>query len=172
MLSNRSMPTVTRLVVVTIAATAALAVGPPPVQPAPSASSTNVAQLVGTVQSKARALENSTGMRLSFRSFTLEEISLKKSAIPITPSSVCCMRPHGMPGFWNLHRTVAVQPCPTPIGSGGSGKGQNTFVIDADGVSRLRRALRSLRISRRPRRGQGRWPASGLPRITRLRSGS
>jgi hypothetical protein len=107
MLSNRSMPTVTRLVVVAIAATAALAVGPPPVQPAPSASSTNVAQLVGTVQSKARALESSSGMRLSFRSFT--------TAYKIAPESVryadyvvvrLLYEATRDAGLWNVHWTI------------------------------------------------------------------
>ncbi len=97
----------TRLVIVAIAATAALAVGPTPIQPASSASSTNVAQLVGRVLSKAQALEDSTGMRLSFRSFT--------TAYKIAPESVryadyvvvrLLYETTRDAGLWNLHWTI------------------------------------------------------------------
>ncbi|PYX06544.1 MAG: hypothetical protein DMG88_17765 [Acidobacteria bacterium] len=54
---------------VVITAVGSHAAGPRPAQQTPSASNANLAQLIGTIRTKAKSLESSTGMRLGFRSF-------------------------------------------------------------------------------------------------------
>jgi hypothetical protein len=79
--------------------------------PAPAIAHTNLAQLIGTIRSKARSLESSRGMDLSFRSFT--------AAYKIAPQSVSysdyvivrlLYEATRDAGFWNLHWTITDQP--------------------------------------------------------------
>ena len=58
------------VILLLIAAAGAPAAGRPAAQPASAASKLTLAQLIGTIRAKARALEGSAGMRLSFQSFT------------------------------------------------------------------------------------------------------
>ena len=76
-----------------------------------SVSGTSLAQLVSELRGKAKALEGSTGMRLSFQSFT--------SAYKLQPESISysdyvmvrlLYEATRDAGFWNLHWTITNQP--------------------------------------------------------------
>jgi hypothetical protein len=81
-------------------------------QPATSQSSdTTVAYLVSTLRGRAKALENSSGMRLSFQSFT--------AAYKIAPGSISysdfvivrlLYEATRDAGFWNMHWTITNMP--------------------------------------------------------------
>jgi hypothetical protein len=77
---------------------------------ASSASNATVAQLIGAIRRKATALENSTGMRLSFRSFT-EAYKISPEKVSYSDYAVVRLVYEATrdAGFWNLHRTVAEQ---------------------------------------------------------------
>lgn len=99
-----------RIIILAITAAGALAAGPTPAQPAASASNANVAQLVGMIRGRAKALENTAGMRLSFRSLT--------TAYKIPPESVSysdyvvvrlLYEATRDAGFWNLHWRITNQ---------------------------------------------------------------
>lgn len=79
--------------------------------PEPRPSDTSVAHLVSEVRGKAKALENSSGMRLSFQSFT--------SAYKIAPGSISysdfvivrlLYEATRDAGLWNVHWTITNMP--------------------------------------------------------------
>jgi len=76
-------------------------------KPAASAASTDLAALVNAVRARARALESSTGMHLSFQSFTsaykLPSGSIKYSDYVVARLLYEATRDAG---FWNLHWTI------------------------------------------------------------------
>ena len=80
-------------------------------KPKPPASGTTLAHLVTEVRSRAKALENSSGMRASFQSFT--------SAYKIKPESIrysdfvivrLLYEASRDAGFWNMHWTITNMP--------------------------------------------------------------
>jgi hypothetical protein len=85
--------------------------GPTPADEISSASNANLARLIGTIRERAKSLENTSGMRLSFRSFI--------GAYKIPPQSVSysdyvvarlLYEATRDAGFWNLHWTITDQP--------------------------------------------------------------
>jgi hypothetical protein len=95
------------LLALLIAAAGVRAAGRAPARPVSSQSNGTVAQLIGAIRAKAKVLEDSPGMRLSFRSFT--------TATRIRPESVSYpdyVLVRGLyeatrdAGFWNLHWTI------------------------------------------------------------------
>jgi hypothetical protein len=87
------------------------AVDAKPQSPVSRASDTTVAHLIRKVRAAAKALENSSGMRLSFQSFT--------SAYKIAPGSISysdfvivrlLYEATRDAGFWNLHWTITNLP--------------------------------------------------------------
>lgn len=95
--------------IVVAIASAAIAAGPAVAQPVaiPPTAGTDVAHLVNVLREKAKALEKSTGMRLSFQAFT--------TARKIAPESVnygdyvvvrLLYEATRDAGFWNLHWTI------------------------------------------------------------------
>jgi len=98
------------VLILAIVAAAAHAAGPGPSQPAASSSHTSVGQLIGTIRGKAKALENSTGMRLSFRSFTTA-YKIPPENVSYSDYVVVRLLYEGArdAGFWNLHWTVTNQ---------------------------------------------------------------
>jgi len=85
--------------------------GSRPTEQTPSASKANLAQLIGMIHERAKSLENSSGMRLGFRSFT--------AAYKVPPQSVSysdyvaarlLYEATRDAGFWNLHWTITDQP--------------------------------------------------------------
>lgn len=83
---------------------------PAPAQ-VPSPSKTDVAQLIGSVQEKAKSLESSSGMRLGFQSFVaahrLSPESLRYSDYVLVRLLFEATRDAG---FWNLHWTITDKP--------------------------------------------------------------
>jgi hypothetical protein len=82
-----------------------------PQQPAPRAADTTLARLVSEVRARAKALENSSGMRLGFQSFT--------AAYKIAPGSISysdfvmvrlLYEATRDAGFWNMHWTITNMP--------------------------------------------------------------
>jgi len=87
------------------------AAGPDPQEPASRTAGTTVARLVSEVRAKAKTLESSSGMRLSFQSFT--------SAYKIAPGSIrysdfvivrLLYEAARDAGFWNMHWTITDMP--------------------------------------------------------------
>jgi hypothetical protein len=84
---------------------------PEPLPQTPSTSNSSLAQLIGTIRERAKSLENTSGMRLSFQSFT--------TAYKLPPQSVSysnyvvarlLYEATRDAGFWNLHWTITDQP--------------------------------------------------------------
>lgn len=99
------------LVVLLIALAGVHATGRGSAHPTSSVSNGTLAQFIGTIREKARALENTSGMRLSFQSFT--------TASRIRPGSVSypdyvrvrlLYEASRDAGFWNLHWTITDRP--------------------------------------------------------------
>jgi hypothetical protein len=96
------------LLIVLLASTVTLdAADPAPTDPAPAVSSTSLAQLISAIRAKAKILENSSGMRHGFQSFT--------SSYKVPPESVrysdyvlvrLFFEATRDAGFWNLHWTI------------------------------------------------------------------
>lgn len=85
--------------------------GSKPTQQTASASNTNLAQLIRTIRDRANSIESTSGMRLSFRSFT--------AAYKVQPQSVSysdyvvarlLYEATRDAGFWNLHWTITDKP--------------------------------------------------------------
>ena len=95
---------------VLIVAVAAHAAGPEFSQPAASPSHASVGQLIGAIRGKAKALETSTGMRLSFRSFTTA-YKIPPENVSYSDYAVVRLLYEGArdAGFWNLHWTITNQ---------------------------------------------------------------
>ncbi len=95
------------LLILAIVVAAAHAVGTGPSQPVASTSQADVAQLVGAIRGKAKSLEQSTGMRLSFQSFTT---AYKLSPEKVSYSDYAVVRvlyeATRDAGLWNLHWTI------------------------------------------------------------------
>jgi hypothetical protein len=79
--------------------------------PVPIRSNTNLAQLVSLLQVRAKVLENSSGMRLSFQSFVsahnLPPASIRYSDYVIVRLLYEATRDAG---YWNLHWSITDQP--------------------------------------------------------------
>lgn len=82
-----------------------------PIQSISSPSGTNLAHLVSMIHGKAEALENTSGMRLGFQSFTsrrkLSPGSIRYSDYVVVRLLFEAARDAG---FWNLHWTITDQP--------------------------------------------------------------
>jgi hypothetical protein len=82
-----------------------------PAQPSPSAEGMSLAQFVGAVRQKAKALENSSGMRSAFQSFLaahhLSADSVRYSDFVIVRLLYEATRDAG---FWNMHWSITDQP--------------------------------------------------------------
>jgi len=98
-------------IVVTIMVGGGYASDRKPTKPASAASSTSLGQFVNTIRGRAKALEGSSGMRLSFQSFT--------SAYKLAPASVSYpdyvvarlfYEAARDAGFWNVHWTITNMP--------------------------------------------------------------
>lgn len=75
-----------------------------PAQPPPVSANATLAQLVGTLRGKAKALEDSTGMRLSFKSFTTaSRIRPERVSYPDYVVVRLLYEATRDAGFWNLH---------------------------------------------------------------------
>jgi hypothetical protein len=74
-------------------------------------STATLAQLIDAVRGKAKALENSTGMRQGFQSFTLA-YKLKPESISYSDYVIMRLLYEATrdAGFWNLHWTITDQP--------------------------------------------------------------
>ncbi len=96
--------------ILVIVAAAAYAADPGLPQPATSTSHADVAQLIGAIRGKARALETSTGMRLSFQSFTT---AYKIAPEKVSYSDYAVVRvlyeATRDAGLWNLQWTITNQ---------------------------------------------------------------
>src|SRR5207249_11065565 len=96
---------------VVITAVGSHAAGPRPAQQTPSASNANLAQLIGTIRTKAKSLESSTGMRLGFRSF-IAAYNIPPEGVSYSDYVVVRLFYEATrdAGFWNLHWTITNQP--------------------------------------------------------------
>jgi hypothetical protein len=95
------------LILLVIAPPGTRAAGTGPAQPAASGSHATLTQLIGTIRGKARALENSTGMRLSFRSFTTgNRIPPESLSYPDYVVVRLLYEATRDAGSWNLHWTI------------------------------------------------------------------
>lgn len=76
-------------------------------QPAPPASHGTLAQLMGTIRGKAKALEGTTGMRLSFQSFTTAS-RIRSERVSYSDYVLVRLLYEATrdAGFWNLHWTI------------------------------------------------------------------
>jgi len=82
-----------------------------PAEQAPSALSANLAQLISTIHERAKSLENTRGMRLSFQSFTTA-YKLPPQSVSYSDYVVARLLYEATrdAGFWNLHWTITDQP--------------------------------------------------------------
>ena len=96
---------------VVITAVGSHAAGPRPAQQTPSASNANLAQLIGTIRTKAKSLESSTGMRFGFRSF-IAAYNIPPEGVSYSDYVVVRLFYEATrdAGFWNLHWTITNQP--------------------------------------------------------------
>ena len=110
-LAGRCRRCIGALIVLIAATGIPCAAAPKPVPADSSASTTNLAQFINAIRGRAKSLENSSGMRLGFRSFT--------SAYKIAPESISysdyvvvrlLYEATRDAGFWNLHWTITNMP--------------------------------------------------------------
>src|SRR5437764_3505883 len=96
---------------VVITAVGSHAAGLKATQHTPSASNADLAQLIGTIRIKAKALESSTGMRLSFRSFIAGH-NIPPEGVSYSDYVIVRLLYEATrdAGFWNLHWTITNQP--------------------------------------------------------------
>ena len=97
--------------IVLLVMTAGAVPAEPDATPAATRPSTSLAQFIGAVRQKAKALENSEGMRQGFQSFTsaykLQPATIRYSDYVIVRLLYEATRDAG---FWNLHWTITDQP--------------------------------------------------------------